>query len=43
MTRGRSNAYWAANRYADAAVEPAPLAPLDDLPAAAAARFAALR
>jgi hypothetical protein len=43
MTRGRSNAYWAANRYADAAVEPAPLAPLDDLPPAAAARFAALR
>jgi hypothetical protein len=43
MTRGRSNAYWAANRYADAAVEPAPDAPLHDLPAAAAARFAALR
>jgi hypothetical protein len=43
MTRGRSSAYWAANRYADAAVEPAPDAPLLDLPAAAAQRFAALR
>jgi hypothetical protein len=43
MTRGRSNAYWATNRYADAEAEPAPLAPLDDLPPAAAARFAALR
>jgi hypothetical protein len=43
MTRGRSSAYWAANRYADAAVEPASIAPLHDLPAAAATRFAALR
>jgi hypothetical protein len=43
MTRLRSSAYWAANRYADAAVEPAAVAPLHDLPAAAAARFAALR
>ena len=43
MTRGRSSAYWSANRYADAELEPAPLAPLQDLPAAASARFAALR
>ncbi|HET6580051.1 MAG TPA: hypothetical protein VFG66_17150 [Gemmatimonadales bacterium] len=39
----RSTAYWAANRYADAAEQPAATAPLTDLPAAAAARFAALR
>jgi hypothetical protein len=43
MTRGRSSAYWAANRYSDEAVEPAPTAPLSDLPAAAAARFKSLR
>lgn len=43
MTVCRSNAYWAANRYADEAEEPAATAPLTDLPAAAAARFAALR
>lgn len=39
----RSNAYWAANRYADEAEQPAATAPLTDLPAAAAARFAVLR
>ena len=43
MTQRRSSAYWAGNRYADAAVEPAVAAPLHDLPTAAAARFAALR
>ena len=43
MSRGRSTAYWAANRYADEAVEPSPTAPLADLPAAAATRFKALR
>ncbi len=40
---GRSSAYWAGNRYPDEEVEPAPTAPLDDLPAAAAARFRLLR
>ena len=30
---GRSSAYWTANRYTDAAVEPVPTAPLTDLPA----------
>lgn len=43
MSQARSSAYWAANRYADEAQEPAPTAPLKDLPAAAAARFKALR
>jgi hypothetical protein len=43
MSRHRSSAYWAANRYSDEAVEPAPTAPLQDLPAAAAARFKLLR
>jgi hypothetical protein len=43
MTHQRSRAYWSANRYADEAVEPSPLAPCKDLPAAAAARFKALR
>ena len=43
MTRSRSSAYWAANRYADEALEPAPTAPLKDLPPVAAARFKALR
>lgn len=43
MTQARSGAYWAANRYSDEAVEPAPTAPLKDLPAAAAARFKAVR
>jgi hypothetical protein len=43
MTRNRSSAYWAANRYADESAEPPATAPLKDLPAAAAARFKALR
>jgi hypothetical protein len=43
MTRSRSSAYWAANRYADESEEPAATAPLKDLPAAAAARFKAIR
>lgn len=43
MSVGRSTAYWSGNRYADPASEPAPTAPLDDLPAAAAGRFRALR
>jgi len=40
---GRSTAYWSGNHYADPAVEPAPTAPVDDLPAAAAARFRTVR
>ncbi len=40
---GRSTAYWASNLYSDPAEEPAPTAPLDDLSAAASARFRALR
>jgi hypothetical protein len=43
MTRSRSSAYWAANRYDDEALGPAATAPLKDLPPAAAARFKALR
>jgi hypothetical protein len=43
MTVGRSNAFWAGNRYLDEATEPNPTAPLRDLPAAPAARFRALR
>jgi len=43
MTRARSNAYWAANRYGDETIPPDPAAPLKDLPAPAAARFKALR
>jgi len=43
MSVGRSNAYWSGNHYRDPAVEPAPTAPLEDLPAAPAARFRALR
>jgi len=43
MTRSRSRAYWAANRYADESAEPAATAPLKDLPAAPAARFKAIR
>jgi hypothetical protein len=43
MTRARSGAYWAANRYSDEATPPLPTAPLKELPAAAAARFKALR
>ena len=40
---GRSSAYWSTNRYTDQSVEPAPTAPLDDLPATTAARFRMLR
>jgi hypothetical protein len=40
---GRSSAYWSANRYADPEVEPEPTAPIRDLPAAAGARFRAVR
>ncbi len=43
MSRNRSSAYWAANRYGSEEAEPAPTAPLHDLPAAAAARFKLLR
>ena len=43
MSVGRSTAYWSGNPYADPAVEPAPTAPLSDLPAAPAARFRAVR
>lgn len=43
MSVGRSTAYWHGNRYADPADEPAATAPLADLPAAAAARFRAVR
>ena len=43
MSVGRSPAYWAGNRYADPAVEPAPTAPYDDLPAGPAGRFRAVR
>jgi Protein of unknown function (DUF3788) len=43
VTRHRSSAYWAANRYADESVEPPATAPLEDLPAPAAARFRVLR
>jgi len=43
MSRGRSGAYWAANRYPDEAVEPDPAAPRADLPPAAAGRFSAVR
>jgi hypothetical protein len=43
MSRGRSRAYWAANRYPDEAVEPDPAAPRADLPRAAAGRFSAVR
>ena len=39
----RSSAYWAGNRYADPAQEPEAAAPLQDLPAPAAARFQLLR
>jgi hypothetical protein len=40
---GRSTAYWASNLYSDPAVEPAPTAPLQDMPATHAARFRTLR
>jgi hypothetical protein len=40
---GRSSAYWSTNLYTDPSVEPLPTAPLEDLPASAAARFQMLR
>lgn len=40
---GRSNAYWAGNRYPDGTLAPRPEAPSEDLPAAPAARFRLLR
>lgn len=40
---GRSTAYWASNLYVGPEVEPAPAAPLQDLPANVAARFRSLR
>lgn len=43
MSRGRSSAYWAGNRYNDAAAEPIPSAPLKDLPVKVGERFRALR
>ena len=43
MTMGRSSAYWSANRYPDPEAPPEATAPLRDLPAAAAARFEAVR
>ena len=43
MTMGRSSAYWSANRYPDPEVQPGVTAPMDDLPAPAAARFRAVR
>jgi hypothetical protein len=43
MSRGRSSAYWATNRYADELEEPAPTAPLRDLPASEGTRFRTLR
>jgi Protein of unknown function (DUF3788) len=43
MSRGRSSAYWAGNRYTDAGAEPDPSAPLVDLPSKVAQRFRALR
>jgi hypothetical protein len=43
VTIGRSSAFWSANRYPDPEAEPEVTAPLRDLPAAAAARFKAVR
>ena len=43
MSMARSSAYWSANRYPDPDVQPDPAAPLQDLPAQAAARFKAVR
>jgi hypothetical protein len=40
---GRSSAYWTSNLYSDAAAEPVPTAPLQDLPANVASRFETLR
>jgi hypothetical protein len=43
VSRARSSAYWASVRYPDPDIQPDPAAPLRDLPAAAAARFKAVR
>lgn len=43
MTLGRSSAYWSAHRYRNPEAAPEATAPLLDLPAAAAARFQAVR
>jgi hypothetical protein len=43
MSRNRSSGYWSANPYTDPDAEPAPGAPLRDLPPAVAERFRALR
>ena len=43
MSMARSSAYWSGNRYPDPEVQPDPAAPLHDLPAQAAARFATVR
>ncbi len=43
MSVGRSSAYWSGNRYADPEAEPAPTAPIKDLPATVGARFKVLR
>jgi hypothetical protein len=40
---GRSSAYWTSNLYVSEAEEPAPMAPLQDLPAPIANRFRILR
>lgn len=40
---GRSSSYWQGNRYPHPSSEPGPRAPIKDLPAAAAARFKAVR
>lgn len=40
---GRSNAYWRSNLYVSEIEEPAPTAPLHDLPPSLALRFRALR
>jgi len=40
---GRSSAYWATNLYPNSRQEPAPLAPVTDLPPPLAARFSRLR
>jgi hypothetical protein len=43
MSISRSSAYWSGNRYSDPGAQPDLTAPLDDLPAQAAARFKAVR
>lgn len=43
MSRNRSSGYWSANPYADPEAEPAPAAPIRDLPPAVGERFRVLR